>query len=111
MTKEFNTMPAKSIVINRNCFRIEFRGRCCVFGNTDEFRFIALLVEHIGQPVSYAEIGEACQGDDFASAGSIRALKRRVVRKLRAAGMADLAAAIKADKEHYRLRIEVDSAE
>jgi hypothetical protein len=92
-----------NVFINREFFRVEWNGLRCPLGNTDMFRFVELLVKSDGKPVGYAEIGEACMGDDTATSGAIRNLKLRLVRRLRAAGMADVATAIIPDKEHYRL--------
>ncbi len=93
------------LVVNVAYFRAEWRGLRCPLGDTDGFRFLRLLAAAAGQPLSFAEIAEHCLGDAFAPSANVRSLKRRVVRKLRDRGMAELADAIRADKEHYRLAL------
>lgn len=92
---------------NERCFRIDWNGRRCPLGNTDEFRLMKLLIAWKGQPVSFAEIGEDIWGDDLISDGLIRNLKSRVIKKLRRYDMPDVADAIIAVKGHYRLDLQL----
>jgi hypothetical protein len=92
--------------INRERFRIEMGDRRCPLGNTDMFRFVELLVGANGTAVDYMEIAKTCMDDENASNGAIRNLKFRVAQRLRKAGMSDVADAIVADKEHYRLDLD-----
>jgi hypothetical protein len=98
------TCPGRPVV-NPTCFRVDWQGRRCLLGNTDAFRLLSLLVGAWGQPLSYAEIGEECLGDAFAPSANIRRLKYRLVVRLRASGLHDLASAIRGAKEHYWLTL------
>ncbi len=91
------------LVVNGAYFRAEWRGLRCPLGDTDGFRFLRLLAAATGRPVSFVEIAEHCLADAFAPSVNVRSLKRRVVGKLRACGMGELADAIKGEKEHYRI--------
>jgi hypothetical protein len=44
-------------VLHETCFRVEWRHRHCLLGNTDAFRFLRVLGTARSLPVSYADIG------------------------------------------------------
>lgn len=85
---------------NADRFQVELGRKTCFLDDTDEFRFIQLLIARRNTNVSYLDISGLVMGEG-ASDDTIRSLKRRVCLKLENCAMANLADAIKPMKKHY----------
>jgi hypothetical protein len=90
-------------VTHEDRFCVEWAGKVCPLGNTDEFRLMRLLIWRIDTCVSHMEIAEIAMDNPDATANAVRNLKHRLCRSLRKHGMQGLAERIVADREHYRL--------
>ncbi len=103
------------IAVIRATHSVEAGDRTCIFrSDTAEFRFVALLIAKVGNPVPYLKIAEKAmaEGEKFLEevkaerekeCNVIRRLKRRVCMKLKKSGMADVADAIKSEQKGYKL--------
>jgi len=82
-----------------------FQGRSCFLGNTLPFRLLERLLRRPNQYVSHYQLQEGVW-DGEPSPESIRSVVKELRRKLRCAGMDDLAKAISGRvAKHYRLNL------
>ena len=92
-------------VIDHSRFTVTFGGRTCRLGNTIPFRFLARLAESPGRYVSHEQLVDDVwdgQGSDDALRSVVKHLRRR----LREAGLDDLAGAINGlTPGHFVLRL------
>jgi len=80
-------------IIDQSRLTVTLGGRTCRLGNTIPFRFLARLAESPGRYVSHEQLIDDVwdgQGSDDA----LRSVVKRLRRRLRAAGLDDLAGAI-----------------
>ena len=87
-------------IVNAGTYAVTWQGRSCRLGNNQEFRMMKLLVESPGRYVEHATMAEKLVGSEFAE---IKHIKSRLVKKLRAEGMGDLADAIRTEFGNYGL--------
>jgi DNA-binding response OmpR family regulator len=82
--------------------RIEWRGKTCTLGHTTLFKLFKRLVRHPNAYVSYAQLRDEVWSGVKADE-TIRSAVRHLKRRLKDAGMSDLAASIKGENHHYAL--------
>ena len=91
-------------VIDRSRFTVSFRGRSCRLGNTIPFRFLARLAETPEQYVTHQDLIDDVW-DGVCSDDALRSVVKHLRRRLRAAGLGELARAIDGQTPgHYALR-------
>jgi hypothetical protein len=93
---------------SRRCdrFHVDCDGLTCELPE-EQYRFLQILVQEGGLWVEYVDIADWCMNDIFASGESIRALKGRLLRSLKKAGMDGLAASIVTVPKGEMVRLEI----
>jgi hypothetical protein len=95
----FRTQPASpggypGLVVDPKTLVVNFDGRTCFLGNTLPFRFLARLAQRPNRYFSYeellADVWDGCRRSD----ASVRSVVKVLRRRLREAGMGQLAHAI-----------------
>jgi DNA-binding response OmpR family regulator len=93
-------------VIDRDLLAVTLGDRACFLGNTLDFRFLARLARRPNSYVTYDTLLADVWGGDVRSDGAVRSVAKRLRARLRAAGLADLAAAVDGSVPgHYALRL------
>lgn len=91
-------------VINPSLFTVVFRGRTCRLGNTIPFRFLARLAETPERYVPHQDLIDDLW-DGVCSDDALRSVVKNLRRRLRGAGLGELADAIDGlTRGHYALR-------
>lgn len=98
---------APGLTINPSHFSIRYGDKDCFLGNTLPFRFLVCLARRRQGFVSYQDLFADVWDGMERSDDAVRSVAKMLRRKLRAAGMADLAAAIDGRRVpgHYRLAV------
>jgi DNA-binding response OmpR family regulator len=92
--------------VDRSQLLVRFRGRTCFLGNGLPLRFLARLAQRPGHYFEYEELLTDVWGGDRRSDASVRSVVKLLRRKLRAAGMGDLADAIDGSQAgRYALKV------
>ena len=89
--------------IDADRLSVVWKQRCCLLGNTTSFRLMSRLLRRVNRYVSYERLREDVWYGETRSADTVRSAVRQLKLKLRAAGMRDLASAIKGQGQHYGL--------
>jgi DNA-binding response OmpR family regulator len=84
---------------------VTWSGRTCSLGQTTLFRLIGRLLRYPNTYVSYAQLRNEVWGSVKADE-TIRSAVRHLKRRLKDAGMNDLAAAIRGENHHYVLLLD-----
>src|SRR5262245_40358950 len=92
--------------VDRSQLVVNFRGKTCFLGNALTFRFIAQLAQRPNHYFTYEELLTGVWDGACRSDASVRSVVKALRRKLRAAGMGDLADAIDGTQSgRYALRV------
>lgn len=92
-------------VVDRSRFEVTLAGRTCRLGNTIPFRFLARLAESPGRYVSHEQLIDDVW-DGHGSDDALRSVVKHLRRRLREAGLDDLACAIDGlTPGHFVLRL------
>ena len=95
-------------VIDRSRFAVTFGGRTCRLGNTIAFRFVARLAESPDRYVPHEQLLDDVW-DGHGSDDALRSVVKHLRRRLREAGLGDLADAIDGlTPGHFALRLARD---
>jgi DNA-binding response OmpR family regulator len=96
---------SRRFVVDQSSLSVKYRGRSCFLGNTLTFRFIARLAERPNAYVSHDELlVDVWEGNR--SDAAIRSVVKMLRRKLRSAGLVELANAIDGSASgHYSLKL------
>jgi len=93
-------LPRDSLVVNPATFTVEWHGQYCNLGQTILFRLIQHLARRPGRYFSYDILMEEVW-ERRCSNATVRSAVKRLRRAISEAGMAELAAAIKGQRECY----------
>lgn len=96
--------PSLSIDVQK--FLVQYKRKSCQFSDCNEFHLFRLLYEANGKLVEHCDIENELIGNDTGMSNRIATLKYRLAKKLRDADLEEVAAAIIAGKEKYRLALE-----
>jgi DNA-binding response OmpR family regulator len=92
-------------VIDRSRFTVSFHGRTCRLGNTIPFRFLVRLAERPNRYAAHEHLIDEVWGGEC-SDDALRSVVKNLRRRLRAAGLGELADAIDGSEPgHYALRL------
>jgi len=91
--------------IDREAKAVWWGDRRCYFGDTANFRCLAALAETLNMPVENSALLEAIGPSFICVVDDVRTAIYRLKKKLRHAGMADLAARIENVRGAYTLRL------
>lgn len=99
------TPEAADLAIDNSRFVVTFHEHNCCLGNTIPFRFLARLAERPNQYVTHQDLIDDVWGGEC-SDDALRSVVKHLRRRLRAAGLGDLADAIDGSTPgHYTLRV------
>lgn len=88
-------------------FLLRWKGRECSLGQTILYRLFRRLATSLNAYVSHDDLLEEVWGTTNRTSGAVRTAVWDLRRKLKAAGMEDLASSIDGDSDgHYRLRLD-----
>jgi hypothetical protein len=93
------------LVIDQTKFIVTWHGRSARFSDCNEFKLLVMLAQARGAWVTYEQIEEYIIQDTEIVTNRCGALKYRLVKKLRAQGISDLAEAIVSGTRKYRLNL------
>jgi DNA-binding response OmpR family regulator len=108
----FRTQPAApggypGLVADPRELVVRFGGKTCFLGNTLPFRLLARLAQRPNRYFTYEELLADVWEGDCRSDASVRSVVKVLRRKLREAGMGQLADAIDGtERGHYALKVE-----
>ena len=90
-------------LLDGSTLSVTWKGKALHLGNTLAFRLLERLARCPNQYVTHLDLLRDVWDDEFMATATIRSLVRQLRRKLRGAGWADLAAAIRGHNGHYVL--------
>jgi DNA-binding response OmpR family regulator len=95
----------QNLAVDPGLLSVTFRGKVCFLGNTLPFRFLYHLAQRPNRYVDYEELlAEVWQGT--VSDSAVRSVVKTLRRRLRRAGLPDLAEAIDGTaRGHYALKL------
>jgi hypothetical protein len=92
-------------LLDESTLSVTWKGKALHLGNTLAFRLLERLARCPNQYVTHLDLLRDVWDDELTAAATIRSLVRQLRRKLRGAGWADLAAAIRGHNGHYVLSL------
>lgn len=98
--------PQEELFVDQSHLSVTFRGKTCFLGSSLPFRFLAHLAQRPNNYVTYTDLLEGvwlgCKRSDAAVRSTAKVLRK----KLRRAGLADLAGAIDGSEPgHFALKL------
>lgn len=93
-------------LIDESRFTVHCNGATCDLGATVLFRLFRRLVDSAGRFLSIEDLVEDVWGGDHRTGSAVRSAVWKLRSRLREAGMADLAGAIWAQRQHHGLFLE-----
>jgi len=97
------THHKQSPLLDESTLSVIWKGKTLHLGNTLAFRLLVRLARRPNQYVTHTDLLLDVWDDDETSTASIRSMVRELRRKLRGAGMTDLATAIRGHSGRYIL--------
>jgi DNA-binding response OmpR family regulator len=97
--------PAERPLLDESTLSVIWKGKSLHLGNTLEFRLLERLARCPNQYVTHLDLLRDVWEDEFTATATIRSLVRQLRRKLRGAGWADLATAIRGHNGRYVLSL------
>lgn len=92
-------------LLDESTLSVTWKGKALYLGNTLAFRLLERLARCPNQYVTHLDLLRDVWDDELTATATIRSLVRQLRRKLRGAGWADLAAAIRGHNGHYVLSL------
>src|SRR6478672_4630380 len=97
--------PVERPLLDESTLSVTWKGKPLHLGNTIAFRLLDRLARCPNQYVTHLDLLRDVWEDEYTATATIRSLVRQLRRKLRGAGWADLAAAIRGHSGRYVLSL------